>query len=615
MVRATFAGFSTALSALQANQKRLDIIGQNLSNMNTPGYTRQSLETSSINYRTPVSNYMNGSEIIVGFGVSMDKVTQIRDPYLDAQYRHQMQKSGYTDSIQSSLDQLSKVFDESNITGIHSAFKDIHNVLIAMHDNPKAGDAIYEAELRNKMKALTNLLNDADRQLTEAERVEYTKLDGRNTTENGAIQEVNDMLMQIGNLNRQIKQNQILGQQSLELMDERNLLIDELSSYIPIEVTYYKDRAHDGVANGTEHDATPGAAPGEEFYLDSNGNPLGRKEWPDDLRIEMLYTDENGQSHKLTLVEGTEGTGSENYGQLSLTTTDPAKGVPYPDNFSITFTGSKKNLADAGEQQEILTLSPKAGGGIEGTATDKGQAVAGTFMELTSGSIQASLDMLWKNNGKNLANVNDNNDIRGYEYYRQELDKLAKGFADVMNKINIYCTSNDPDPATKKQDWYLLANKGDNSRDDITAGNIGLNVNWVNGTVGVSTAGENPTDTLLNMMEAMVTTYPFSNTTTGTTSMGSANPDLKDNTFADFMNNISTTLANDSYSNTYLLKNNVTVLNAVQNSRDSVSGVSLDEEASNMMMYQAAYNASSRLMTALDEVLNVLINSTGVCGR
>lgn len=51
MVRATFAGFSTALSALQANQKRLDIIGQNLSNMNTPGYTRQSLETSSINYR------------------------------------------------------------------------------------------------------------------------------------------------------------------------------------------------------------------------------------------------------------------------------------------------------------------------------------------------------------------------------------------------------------------------------------------------------------------------------------------------------------------------------------------------------------------------------------
>ena len=50
MVRATFAGFSTALSALQANQKRLDITGQNLSNMNTVGYTRQQLNTSSLNY-------------------------------------------------------------------------------------------------------------------------------------------------------------------------------------------------------------------------------------------------------------------------------------------------------------------------------------------------------------------------------------------------------------------------------------------------------------------------------------------------------------------------------------------------------------------------------------
>ena len=50
MLRATFAGFSTAYSALQANQKRLDIVGQNLANMNTPGYTRQALKTSSLNY-------------------------------------------------------------------------------------------------------------------------------------------------------------------------------------------------------------------------------------------------------------------------------------------------------------------------------------------------------------------------------------------------------------------------------------------------------------------------------------------------------------------------------------------------------------------------------------
>ena len=57
MVRATFAGFTTAISALQANQKRLDISGQNLSNMNTPGYTRQALQVSSVNYTNPSSYY------------------------------------------------------------------------------------------------------------------------------------------------------------------------------------------------------------------------------------------------------------------------------------------------------------------------------------------------------------------------------------------------------------------------------------------------------------------------------------------------------------------------------------------------------------------------------
>lgn len=59
----------------------------------------------------------------------------------------------------------------------------------------------------------------------------------------------------------------------------------------------------------------------------------------------------------------------------------------------------------------------------------------------------------------------------------------------------------------------------------------------------------------------------------------------------------------------------MTVLNSIQNSRDSVSGVSLDEEASNMMSYISAYNAASRVMTALDEALNTLINSTGLVGR
>lgn len=606
MVRSTFAGFGTALSALQANQKRLDIVGQNLANMNTPGYTRQELQTSSLNYTSPVSKYMNGSEIIVGFGVHMDKVAQIRDPYLDIQYRDQMQKSGYSDSIQTALDRLAKVFDESNITGINNAFVDIRDALINMQEISNVNDPIFETELRNRMKALANLLNDADRQITESERQEFVKLDGTSTSQNGAVQRVNDILQQIGTLNRQIKQNQILGQQSLELMDERNLLLDELSSFIPIKVTYYKDQDHDGV------DANGGDALQEIYHLDSNGQPLFKKEWPDDLRVEMLYTDENGDTQRLTLVEGTEGKGNENYGKLELTKNNANQ--PYPHDFTLTFTGSAKNLLD-NNVQETLTLKYNTGGGVTGSDGHGNNNIAG----LTGGSIQASLDMLWQHGvpyDQN-AGTNKNNDIRGYEYYRDQLDTLAKAFADVMNQINISGTTSDPTAKPADDTWFLFANKENGGKNGITAGNISINPDWISGKVHISMAGKDPNDTILYMIEAMGTTYPYdpNKVTEGTTAMGGINPDLKNNTFADFMNHVSTTLATDSYSNSYNLKNNVTILNAVENARDSISGVSMDEEASNMMMFQSAYNAASRLMTALDEVLNTLINSTGVCGR
>ena len=77
------------------------------------------------------------------------------------------------------------------------------------------------------------------------------------------------------------------------------------------------------------------------------------------------------------------------------------------------------------------------------------------------------------------------------------------------------------------------------------------------------------------------------------------------------MNNLSPQLASHSTSNQPALKPRTTVLTSIQDSRDSLSGVSLDEEATNMMAYVSAYNAASRLMTALDEVLNTLISNTG----
>ena len=559
MVRATFSGFNTALSALQANQKRLDITGQNLSNMNTAGYTRQQLEASSLNYTNPVSHYSNGNETAVGFGVSMDRVSQIRDPYLDIQYRSQSADCSYTNRLQTALNSLSKVLDETTISGIRQAFDDIQSTLTSMQDPAKVSDPIYESELRTKMQSVCNLFNQASRQITQAEQNEFQRLTGEGSSEQGDVQKINDILRQIGDLNVQIKRNQVAGHPSLELQDERNLLLDELSGYIPVETRYYKDDAHSG---------------NNAYDYDANGAVIGKKDWPDDLEVSMNYIDAQGKSQKLILVNGSDlgANGlTKNYGQLSVLNGNQqtAASVSDPANISIKFEKAPSYK----------------GNGPAATNDDVYAKLNGIRFE--GGSLQASLDMLQKTGtGKVINGSTAVDDVRGYQYYSGKLDQLASTFAKSMNDIN----NNGKNP----KDQNLLSNSTNDSTTGITAGNIGISKGWTSGTIHISTDGTNRTDTILDMIAAMKDTTK-----------------LNGKTFADYMNNLSTQLASDSSSNQTALKTGTTVLNSIQDSRESLSGVSLDEEATNMMAYVSAYNAASRLMTALDEVLNTLISNTG----
>ena len=60
--------------------------------------------------------------------------------------------------------------------------------------------------------------------------------------------------------------------------------------------------------------------------------------------------------------------------------------------------------------------------------------------------------------------------------------------------------------------------------------------------------------------------------------------------------------------------NSATLQLTISNNRDSISSVSLDEEMTNMIMFQQAYNASARMMTAIDEILDKVINGMGRVG-
>ena len=288
----------------------------------------------------------------------------------------------------------------------------------------------------------------------------------------------------------------------------------------------------------------------------------------------MNYIDAQGKSQKLILVNGSDlgANGlTKNYGQLSVLNGNQqtAASVSDPANISIKFEKAPSYK----------------GNGPAATNDDVYAKLNGIRFE--GGSLQASLDMLQKTGtGKVINGSTAVDDVRGYQYYSGKLDQLASTFAKSMNDIN----NNGKNP----KDQNLLSNSTNDSTTGITAGNIGISKGWTSGTIHISTDGTNRTDTILDMIAAMKDTTK-----------------LNGKTFADYMNNLSTQLASDSSSNQTALKTGTTVLNSIQDSRESLSGVSLDEEATNMMAYVSAYNAASRLMTALDEVLNTLISNTG----
>ena len=229
MLRSTFAGFNTAQLGMAASQRALDVVGQNIANINTPGYTRQRLDIASLN--TVKGNFYNADPSInVGFGVEMTGVSQLRDPFLDIQYRSQIAKVGTSDAHSAGYEQLATIFDEATLDGVREAFRSITSSLQSFSD--QSGNEEFDSMVRSNMQVLLNLLRD------DSIRLQDIRNDMQTGFASTDVADVNELLTNIANLNQNIKNSQILGNPALELMDERNSLLDELASYLPITTNY-----------------------------------------------------------------------------------------------------------------------------------------------------------------------------------------------------------------------------------------------------------------------------------------------------------------------------------------------------------------------------------------
>ena len=92
-------------------------------------------------------------------------------------------------------------------------------------------------------------------------------------------------------------------------------------------------------------------------------------------------------------------------------------------------------------------------------------------------------------------------------------------------------------------------------------------------------------------------------------------PLINGNTLSDFYDSLIAKLGVDAEKAKVTHDNQKTLVGHLKNMQESVAGVSLDEEMANLIKFQNAYNAAARMMTAIDEVLDRLINGTGIVGR
>lgn len=227
MLRSTFLGYKTATGAMKVNQSIMDVVGQNISNINTEGYTRQRLDISSVSINARNLQFGLGG-VIIGQGVQANGVSQFRDAFLDLRYRLQAAKTGSQDVQLDALNDLGAVFDEISTDGIEAQFSDLLTQLQALVSSPS--DPVMEGVVRTSAQMLTQMFNNYSQQIntTRNQQMNYLK--------DGAVVKVNQLMDNIAKLNQQIREDNISGNPALELNDERNLLIDELSNYLDIEV-------------------------------------------------------------------------------------------------------------------------------------------------------------------------------------------------------------------------------------------------------------------------------------------------------------------------------------------------------------------------------------------
>lgn len=547
------------VSGLQTSNNALNTTAHNMSNLDTVGYTRQQVSQATRTYNTISKGQPNWKQL--GMGVNYSQTRQIRDYFLDKNYRRESGRSAFYDVAYSALEEIEDVLGESY---------EGHAFSIAVTD---LWTAVEELSKDPTLAVNQNLfVTRAYEFITKAQAV-YTSLeeyqDNMNQTVAQDVETINKYARQIEDLNRQIARIEGGVEHANDLRDQRNYLLDELATMASI--SYHEDVFG---------------------YLS--------------VQMEGVDLVKGGLVNTISLYE------------------DPKTGfyTPYWEmlaNYSYDEYGNKYLTEDALKSARVFDLEWPIS---SSTNTDIG-SLKSTL--LARGDHRATAQELKDINpdGEYKANWYDTHISQSIVMNVQaEFDQLINV---VVTKINgILKEAAELESATYPDSTYLRDENGkpyqlftqiieDGSTCRLPDGTV-VELGWSVSNLDINIElRQNPT-----LLGFRLTDSSEDNATTEKLKKAfeeaiyTLNPNVQTPVcFVDYYKNLVSQVANTGSVFGDIMESQTVTVDSLFNAREQVIGVSSDEELTNMIMFQNAYNASSRYINVVSEMLEHILTTLG----
>ncbi|MBU3155061.1 flagellar hook-associated protein FlgK [Clostridium estertheticum] len=589
-----YSTLNVAIRGMNSQQTAIDVTSHNIANANTDGYSRQ----RALMETTRPSTTSTGQ---LGTGVQVSSISRIRDTYLDYQVRTENGTMGLYQGKEKFLSEVESIFNEVSETGVSSMLSEVFKSWSSLSTSPESSNT--RTVVAQKSKALTDQLNSTYNQLSKL------KINCQDVIQKDVV-DINGMLDQINDLNQQVIGVKVGGNEPNDLMDKRDLLVDQLSSKFGITIDKKTLAGEDLKAT----DNVGGSDPTKDLYLvKSNPNDAVSRFSYVSTIVPKIVPPATVASQK----PGEAGSYDVTYYKNGDTSTDANKVT-----MTMDLTPAQYDNLDQGR----VILADKKGyaidkNGIRLAGTDSNKnSIPATDISGSAVATGTSYEIFEPKTGELNGYQSVQTDI---DNYISDLNNMAKAIAYSVNAV--HSGESDADKDTLK----FFVNSADGKEEEITAGNIAVNKKILDDVMLIKVGkGDTPLptdgsralaisklkDVKLNIQGIgekttradLLKVNTFSNDTTlGVMMVNSSSDGMTiSGDFTDIINR----LADQTQYAKKTVTNNTTLLAGLEESRTSISGVSLDEEMANLIQFQHAYAANAKIISTVDELLDLIVN-------